>query len=73
MSVMKSLKTDIGDVYKKEGTKCITDYLKVILKAWHFHSIVGFFVYGGMVRLRGSGAHTLMRRYVFWNLYNIEN
>ncbi|MGU3846514.1 hypothetical protein ACVZHT_33745, partial [Vibrio diabolicus] len=29
-----------------------------------FHSIVGFRVYGGMVRFRGSVAHTLMRRYV---------
>ncbi|EGR0233555.1 hypothetical protein FMH17_21600, partial [Vibrio vulnificus] len=28
-----------------------------------FHSIVGFCVYGGMVKFRGSVAHTLMRRY----------
>ncbi len=30
-----------------------------------FDVIVGFFVYGGMVRFRGSVAHTLMRRYMF--------
>ncbi len=29
-----------------------------------FYFIVGFCVYGGMVKFSGSVAHTLMRRYV---------
>ena len=40
----------------------LTKHLRVIPNTWHFHSIVGFCVYDGMVAFRGSVAHTLMRR-----------
>lgn len=49
---MKSLKTDIGDVYEKEGTKRITDCLRGIRNAWHFYyALVSVFkvVYGPSV------------------------
>ncbi|MCG6326776.1 hypothetical protein K6U48_07520, partial [Vibrio alginolyticus] len=42
-----------------------TKRLRVIPNAWHFSSIVGFRVYGGMVRFRGCVAHTLMRVMAF--------
>ena len=38
----------------------------MIPNAWHFHSIVGFSVYGGLVKFCGSVAHTLMRRYTLY-------
>ncbi|EOB6244205.1 TPA: hypothetical protein I7116_21905 [Vibrio vulnificus] len=40
----------------------------MIPNAWHFQFKVGFRVYGGMVKFRGSVAHTLMRRYVYYDV-----
>ncbi len=34
---MRSLKIDIGDAYKKDGAKRITNCLRVIRNAWHSH------------------------------------
>jgi len=44
----------------------------VIPNAWHFSFHCWFCVYGGMVKFRGSVAHTLMRRYVLWEKMEMD-
>ncbi len=48
----------------------LTNCSRVIRNAWHFYVIVGFCVYGGLVGFRGSVAHPLTGRYVFWSIYD---